>query len=157
MWITKETIEGSKYMYKIKEFSIRCGLSIDTLKYYDSIDLFKLEYVNQESQYRYYDARQIHDINRIQVLKESHFSLAEIKDIMNQDLRNDELIRIMEEKASLLEEDIQCVMNQLNQLYTNIFMLKNGGISLMQEVIIKEVEEILNQEIETFDEFCERI
>lgn len=40
----------------------------------------------------------MHDINSIQVLKESPFSLAEIKDIMHQDLRNDELLQIMKEK-----------------------------------------------------------
>ena len=154
-----------KHMYKIKEFSIRCGVSIDTLKYYDSIDLFKPLYVDQESQYRYYDAKQIHTINRIQILKQSHFSLTEIKNIIDQRIKNEKLIEIMNEKAMLLTKDIQCITQQLNQLYTNIFMVKNGGISLMQEILIKEVEqimvvskkEILNQDNESFDQFCERL
>ena len=152
-------------MYKIKEFSMRCGVSVDTLKYYDSIDLFKPLYVDNDSQYRYYDAKQIHSINRIQVLKQSHFSLTEIKSMIEQNTENEERIQIMNKKAISLEKDIQCMTQQLNQLYTNIFMMKNGGISLMQEILMKEVDEImvvskkekLNLEKETFDEFCERL
>ena len=152
-------------MYKIKEFSIRCGVSIDTYKYYDSINLFKPRYVDQESQYRYYDPEQIHTINRIQVLKYSNFSLNEIKNIIDRQIENEELVQIMNEKATLLAKDIQNIIQQLNQLYTNIFMVKNGGISLMQEILVKEVNEImvvsqketLDQTKETFDSFCERL
>lgn len=152
-------------MYKIKEFSLRCGVSVDTLKYYDAIDLFKPMVIDKTNGYRYYDALQLHDINRILALKASHFSLAEIKGLMNRGLSHEELLVLMQDKASLLEQEIQQMDQQLHQLYTSIFMMKNGGISLMQEVIVKEVEEVLviskkeiiKLEQESFDEFCERM
>lgn len=66
-------------MYKIKEFSEVTNTSIVTLRYYDEIGLFKPQYVDFYSGYRYYEDSQIKHINKINKLKEFELSLEEIK------------------------------------------------------------------------------
>lgn len=52
-------------MYKIHDFSKETGVSKDTLRYYDSIDLFKPSYVDIFSGYRYYEENQIYEIKKL--------------------------------------------------------------------------------------------
>lgn len=65
-------------MYKIGEFSKLVGLPIKTLRYYDEINLFKPSYTEPFTNYRYYEDKQIEEINYIKKLKEMNLSLTEI-------------------------------------------------------------------------------
>ena len=51
-------------MYKIKDFSMITDTPIATLRYYDSIDLFKTVNIDYYSGYRYYGDEQIKEIKR---------------------------------------------------------------------------------------------
>lgn len=70
-------------MYKIKEFSELTNVSIKTLRYYDEINLFKPSYIDEFTNYRYYEDNQIKDIKYIIKLKSLGLSLNEIKDYIN--------------------------------------------------------------------------
>ena len=72
-------------MYKIGEFSIIKHVTIKTLRYYDSIDLFKPAIVDNYTGYRYYSEEQLKDFNVIQKYKDLGFSLEDIKVLLNND------------------------------------------------------------------------
>ena len=55
--------------YTIGEFSRKCGLSIDTLRYYEKEGLLIPKYVDKFNGYRYYESNQLLEISRIISLK----------------------------------------------------------------------------------------
>ena len=70
-------------MYRIGEFSILMGVTIKTLRYYDSINLFKPKVIDKYTGYRYYDDEQIDELSKIIKYKSLGLSLDEIKLIKN--------------------------------------------------------------------------
>lgn len=97
-------------MYKIKEFSKITKTSVRTLRYYDEIDLFKPEYVDFYSGYRYYNDNQIGIMRKINTLKKFDLSLEEIKNYLNM---NDK--QILVEKRKRLEKVVKEMDDFLNE------------------------------------------
>lgn len=87
-------------LYRIGEFSKLTGIPIRTLRYYDSIDLFKPSEVDLFTSYRYYKEEQVKDLELINELKEVGFTLEEIRDNWNS--FSEELF--LKRKEKLLEE-----------------------------------------------------
>lgn len=87
-------------LYRIGEFSKLTGIPIRTLRYYDSIDLFKPSEVDLFTSYRYYKEEQVKDLELINELKEVGFTLEEIRDNWNN--FSEELF--LKRKDKLLEE-----------------------------------------------------
>ena len=87
-------------LYRIGEFSKLTGIPIRTLRYYDSIDLFKPSEVDLFTSYRYYKEEQVKDLELINELKEVGFTLEEIRDNWNN--FSEELF--LKRKEKLLEE-----------------------------------------------------
>lgn len=87
-------------LYRIGEFSKLTDIPIRTLRYYDSIDLFKPSEVDLFTNYRYYKEEQVKDLELINELKEVGFTLEEIRDNWNN--FREELF--LKRKEKLLEE-----------------------------------------------------
>ncbi len=129
-------------MFKIGEFSKLCGLSVDTLYHYEKLKILVPITVDELTGYRYYDASQMMTVNKILALKDAGFALEEVKNIMNDNVSVPMLIEMLESKAVFLETTLSNEYNRLERLHTNIFLIKNGGISQMNEISIKKVEPI---------------
>lgn len=130
-------------MLRIGEFSKLCGLSADTLYHYEKLKILMPMSVDKCTGYRYYDASQLVTVNKILALKDAGFSLDEIARILKDDISVPLLIEMLENKALILEASLSEEYNRLERLHTNIFLIKNGGIPQMSEIIIKQVEPIL--------------
>ncbi len=87
-------------LFRIGEFSKLTGIPIRTLRYYDSIDLFKPSEVDLFTSYRYYKEEQVKDLELINELKEVGFTLEEIRDNWN----NFSEQLFLKRKEKLLEE-----------------------------------------------------
>ena len=66
-------------MIKIGELSNISGISIQTIRYYESEGLISPIEVDRWTNYRYYDERSIERLSEITYLKDLGFSLKEIK------------------------------------------------------------------------------
>lgn len=66
-------------MLKIGDFSLLSKISIYMLRHYDEIGLLKPIHVDNFTNYRYYDEKQLSIANRIQSLKGMGLSLSVIK------------------------------------------------------------------------------
>lgn len=130
-------------MFKIGEFSNLSGLSINTLHHYNDIGILKPEKIDKFTGYRYYSAFQLVTVNKIMALKDAGFSLSEISQILYGSPPIDSIISMLENKAEALEQEIRNESERLSRLKTNIFLIKNGGVPLMNEITIKRVEPIL--------------
>ena len=65
--------------------------------------------------------------NKISSLKDAGFSLKEIAGILNNKKDHHSLTNLLEEKALSLEKTLEQETERLKRLYTNIFLIKNGG------------------------------
>ena len=70
-------MEGTALL-KIGDFSKLSRISVRMLRHYDEIGLLRPAYVDQFTDYRYYDERQLPTVGRITALKNMGFRLAEI-------------------------------------------------------------------------------
>lgn len=94
-----------KYL-SIKEMGQRRGVSSKTLRYYDSIGIFKADYVDPDTGYRYYDPQQYEKLGTILELRSLNFSLNEIKGYFTE--RNmKKSVDMLKEHYKLLEEEIR--------------------------------------------------
>lgn len=130
-------------MFKIGEFSNLSGLTINTLHHYNEIGILRPEHIDKFTGYRYYSAVQLVTVNKIVALKDAGFSLNEIAEILHRSPSADSIITMLENKAEILEEALKAETERLSRLRTNIFLIKNGGMPLMNEITIKRVEPIL--------------
>lgn len=92
-------------MYTIGEFSKVCNLSIQTLRYYDQIDLLKPAFVDPSSNYRYYMESQIHYIDLIKSLKFIGTPLEQIKSA--QGLTTEQLLVFLNEQEAIVEKKVK--------------------------------------------------
>lgn len=119
-------------LYKIGDFSKITGASIRTLRYYDSIDLFKPKEIDLFTNYRYYSEEQIEEFKIITDLKECGFSLEEIKEYWN-NFNNDIMIRKKQELMNEIE-NINEKIRKVDYLRNNIV---DGKISINRKEINK--------------------
>nr|WP_307776221.1 MerR family transcriptional regulator [uncultured Cetobacterium sp.] len=108
--------------YKISEVAKIFNISRETLIYYDSIDLFKPCFVDEENGYRFYNDENISDLYFISMLKKSNFSLSEIKKYMNcknsiesLSLLNDKLSHI-KKQISVLENSAKFISEKIEEI-----------------------------------------
>lgn len=130
-------------MFKIGEFSRLCGLPVETLYHYEDMKLLVPARTDKFTGYRYYEALQLITVHKILALKDAGCSLNEVAQILQKEPATNTLVELLTEKALSLEKLLQTEIRRLERLHTNIFLLKNGGIPVMNEIAVKHVEPIL--------------
>jgi len=93
-------------MYKIGEFSKITNLTIKALRYYDEINLLKPSMV-LENGYRYYSEQDFQKAMQIQLLKSLHFSINEMKDVLDNTVDEQDLQAYLLEKKNMIEKQIK--------------------------------------------------
>ncbi|MEX1307135.1 MAG: MerR family transcriptional regulator [Eubacteriales bacterium] len=97
--------------YSIGQFSMMMDVGKKTLRYYDEIDLFKPEYVNEANQYRFYGETQISALKKIIKLREVGIPLEDIKRTKGSDDAN-EMSRLFLERLRDIDVTIQKLQAQ---------------------------------------------
>lgn len=96
-------------MLKIGEFANIFNISIKTVRFYEEKELFKPFYIDKYSGYRYYDDKNIDEMSRILYLKDLGFSLEEIKNYDEEQVK--EKIEEYKQKIIKLEGNIKILEN----------------------------------------------
>ncbi|WP_152393252.1 MerR family transcriptional regulator [Paenibacillus guangzhouensis] len=128
-------------MLSIGEFSKICGVSTKTLRYYDEIGLIHPEEINPENGYRYYAIRQLKTMLFISRMKSFHFSLDEIKAML--ELEKDQSDEKLHAALHCKKQEIQKKINdyELTLMQMNDDMLHlQQGISIMSYLNHIEVQ-----------------
>ncbi|WHY22365.1 MerR family transcriptional regulator [Paenibacillus sp. G2S3] len=128
-------------MLSIGEFSKICEVSTKTLRYYDEIGLIHPDEINPENGYRYYSIKQLSNMLFINRLKSYHFSLEEIKDIMEweQDQSEERLYTALNLKKREIQEKLRTYEYTLKQISSDVLNLEKG-ISMMSYLNKIEVQ-----------------
>jgi len=118
-----------KNYLSIGDMSKLTNVSIQTLRYYDKINLFKPEYTNPENQYRYYSVKQIFYLDIIKYLKHIGIPLIEIQRMTK--LPPESMFDFLDKQESTIEEEIvklkniKQLLNQRKNQLREQFFLKN--------------------------------
>ncbi len=124
----------------IGEVAKVANISIQTLRYYDQIDLFKPAYTDPQTSYRFYKDSQLYHLDLIKSLKHLGTSLEEIKRVQQQSPQH--LLRFLEKQELLIEERVK-KLKEVHQtlLKTKRQMHEQLAILTFNEVYFKEEEE----------------
>ncbi len=117
-------------MYRIGEFSSISKTTIKTLRYYEKEGLLVPSYIDSETNYRFYETKQLLDLSKIVALRQIGMSIDNIRDILNGHSINSLLLVRKEE----LESELSIANDQLLRINN---LLK--GETMKNEVIVKEL------------------
>ncbi|GAA0180167.1 MerR family transcriptional regulator [Clostridium sediminicola] len=131
-------------MLSIGEFSKICEVSTKTLRYYDEIGLINPDDINPENGYRYYSIRQLKKMLFINRLKSYHFSLEEIRTILEleEDESEEKLCSVLNRKRMEIQEKLKAFEYTLKQMSKDISNLEKGIpiMSYVDNIEVKLVE-----------------
>jgi DNA-binding transcriptional MerR regulator/effector-binding domain-containing protein len=133
-------ITGGTMRLKIGEFARLGQISIQTLRYYDTIGLLKPDDVDPFSSYRYYTLEQLSSLVRILALKDMGFSLDQITHLLKEDLEINELRRMLELKQRELRVQLQDQLDHLDRIDARLRWIDQEHAAPACEVILKHVE-----------------
>jgi DNA-binding transcriptional MerR regulator len=147
-------------MFRIGEFSQITRVTVDTLRYYDAIGLFKPAKVDPFTGYRYYSAKQLMSLNRILALKEIGFSLEEIARILQEKLSIEELRGMLKAQLVQAERDVQTAELRRIQILARLNNLKSEDNMPLYEVTLKPVDQLtvaaIREIVPTIEQMPER-
>jgi len=121
---------------KIGHFAKYNNISVQTLRYYEQINLLHPAFIDEESNYRYYHINQSAAVDNIQFLKQFNFSLEEIKHIMNDTEALTELSHTVEKKKEELLEQRAALDQQLEAIDS----FQAGALIFQEKQHQKEIE-----------------
>lgn len=117
------------------------NISVQTLRHYDKIGLLAPSYINQDTGYRYYSAKDFVLIDLIKQCKSMGLSLEEIKDIIDNYKSLDSIVEIIEKQKKIIDKriiELTSIRNNISFLENRIKESLTEGIN---EVFIKEYRE----------------
>lgn len=109
--------------FSIGEMASICNVSIQTLRYYDKINLIKPIERDTKSNYRYYSIEQAFRINTIKYLQSSGLSIEEIREACQ--LTGDELANFLKQQSHQIDQQIKSLKNSQKLLNGQIQQLSN--------------------------------
>lgn len=128
-------------LYAIGEMAKISNVSIQTLRYYDQIGLFKPAFVDPTTNYRYYKDSQLYHLDIIKSFKYIGTSLEDIKNVQLQ--QADDVLRFLNkqelqvekqlERLTQIKQTIAQVKNQMKKFYSN---------ATLGQVLIREEEDM---------------
>lgn len=108
----------------ITQLSRLRGVTSETLRHYDRIDLFKPEYIDSDTGYRYYSLRQVEEFDTIIDLKNMGLSLQEIKGFMERrNLKN--TYELLQNKSMDIQKEIEKKQSLLEQIKEKISYIED--------------------------------
>lgn len=96
-----------KELFSIGEIAAVCGVSVDTLRFYESKKLIKPEYTDKESNYRYYSRENLIRLRIILGLKDAGLSLLEIRDYIEGGKHTEKKIKELTYQRDMLNQAIE--------------------------------------------------
>lgn len=93
-------------------------ITVQTLRHYDKIGLFRPEVINPETGYRYYSILQLRKLEYILFLRQLHFSLPEIQTAMDLLRGGGNLTEILAERDRALEAEMQNIQSLRNIIHS---------------------------------------
>jgi DNA-binding transcriptional MerR regulator len=125
-------------MFAIGEFARHGRVSVRMLRHYDAIGLLQPARVDLATGYRFYDAGQLSQLNRIVALKDLGFSLHQVSSILDQQVTTAELRGMLMLRRAELEQHITSDTARLAQVEARLLAIENEA-SELPAVVVKRI------------------
>ena len=129
-------------MIRIGDFSKLSRVSIKTLRYYDDVNLLKPIHVDEWTGYRYYAFEQLARLHRILALKDLGFSLAEIAELLDEDVSLEQLRGMLRVRQSEAQRRVQEEQERLERIEARLRQIELEDKMSEYDVVIKQVDPI---------------
>lgn len=151
-------------MIKIGDFSKLGQVSVRMLRHYDQMGLLKPVHIDSTTNYRYYTAGQLAELNRILFFKDLGFSLQQVKDLLSNNLPNDQLRGMLLMKQVELERQAQDTHARLARIEARLQQIEQEDRPPLYEVTTKSSEQMTIASVrglvpkpEDMKYYCERM
>lgn len=126
-------------LFSIGEVAGLFHMSVSSLRHYEALGLLHPEYIDPDSGYRYYSAKQFEVLNSIRYLRVLDIPLAEISDFLNN--RDVERIeeKLLSQKQSVIarQEELKRIEHKIDN---RLRMLKDAKNSVFDKVYLTRKE-----------------
>ena len=126
-------------MFRIGEFSKIAQTTVKQLRYYDEIELFQPEHIDQFTGYRYYRATQLPDLNRILVMKGLGLTLDQIQKLVVDQISADEIRGMLSLKKAQIEQELHNQIEQLHHIEARLRQVEKDGVLSNDDIVLKEL------------------
>ena len=127
-------------MFKISDFSKLSQVSMRALRYYDELGLLKPVQVDNFTSYRYYSVEQLSRLNRILELKDMGFELAQIVQLLDEEIPPEQLRSMLRSKLNEIKQRVQAEQERQTRVEARLKQLELDGARPTYEVALKKVK-----------------
>ncbi len=129
-------------MFSIGEFARHGRISVRMLRHYDAIELLQPAHVDPATAYRFYEARQLSDLNRIIALKDLGFTLEQVRAILRQQIGAAELRGMLILRRAEIHAQIEAETARLSRVEARLMTIEDEGRAPVDGVVIKRLAPI---------------
>jgi DNA-binding transcriptional MerR regulator len=129
-------------MFSIGEFARHGRISVRMLRHYDAIGLLQPARVDPATAYRFYEARQLSDLNRIMALKDLGFTLEQVRKILDEQISAAELRGMLRLRQSEIHAQIEAETARLSRVEARLLTIEDEGRVPVDGVVVKRLAPI---------------
>jgi DNA-binding transcriptional MerR regulator len=126
-------------MFSIGEFARHGRVSVRMLRHYDAIGLLRPACVDPGSGYRFYQAVQLAELNRIIALKELGFSLQQVQAIMAEQVSVAELRGMLRLRRAEIRAQIEAETTRLARVEARLLTIEDEARVPVDGVVVKHL------------------
>jgi DNA-binding transcriptional MerR regulator len=126
-------------MFSIGEFARHGRVSVRMLRHYDSIGLLRPASVDPASGYRFYQASQLAELNRIIALKDLGFTLQQVQAILAEQVSAAELRGMLRLRRAEIHAQIEAETTRLARVEARLLTIEDEARVPVDGVVIKHL------------------
>src|ERR1700683_828124 len=126
-------------MFSIGEFARHGRVSVRMLRHYDAIGLLRPASVDAATGYRFYQARQLAELNRIIALKDLGFPLQRGRAILAEQVSAAELRGMLKLRRAEIHDQIEAETTRLARIEARLLTIEDEARIPLDGVVIKRL------------------
>jgi DNA-binding transcriptional MerR regulator len=129
-------------MFSIGEFARHGRVSVRMLRHYDAIGLLRPACVDPASGYRFYQASQLAELNRVIALKDLGFTLQQVQAIMAEKVSAAELRGMLKLRRAEIHARIEAETTRLARVEARLLTIEDEARAPADGVVVKRLAQV---------------
>jgi DNA-binding transcriptional MerR regulator len=129
-------------MFSIGEFARHGRVSVRMLRHYDTIGLLRPACVDPVSGYRFYQASQLAELNRVIALKELGFTLQQVQSILAEKVSAAELRGMLKLRRAEIQAVLEAETTRLARVEARLLTIEDEARAPAGGVVVKRLEPV---------------
>ena len=126
-------------MFSIGEFARHGRVSVRMLRHYDAIGLIRPACVDPDTGYRFYQASQLDELNRVIALKELGFTLQQVQAILEEKVTAAELRGMLKLRRAEIQARIEAETTRLARVEARLMTIEDEARVPADGVVVKRL------------------